>query len=235
MSSAIITLIGLYQYDNSLFDGLTLPDGIDRDLTIDSILMNGGEYEVLYSNPELLKELIKSWSLQWYNVFSQWARATEDMKSIQPLENYDRYEEWTDDGTHSDTQSNSSHNGTTDHNQTTGTNESRETGNSSGTNTVSAYDSNTLVNDRGNSSSDTNNINGTTSSTSNGNTTSDSTFNQDTSGTTSSKHVGHLHGNIGVTTAGQMYKEFYDVMRNYGNIYESISTVFLTNFVIPIL
>lgn len=223
MSSAIITLIGFYGYDPTLFDGLDLPTGVEKDLLIDSILMRGGEYEVVYSNPNLLKSMIGSWSKRWKPVFENWARATSDMGEISPLENYDRYEAWTD--INSSTSTDEMH-GT---GNTSGTDGTTATSNTQGTDTVSAYDSNTLVNNTGTSQANTTTTNATTSTNSATNTMS--TANTNGSGS----HDGHIHGNIGVTTSAAMFREFYDVLAKYGNIYESIATVFLQAFVIPIL
>ena len=103
MSSATLTLMGLYNYDYSLFDNLVLPEGVEKDLVIDAILMRGGDYEVIYPNPDLLKELIGSWSRQWCDTFYNWNRATEGMKEIRPLDNYDRYETWNDSGSNHST------------------------------------------------------------------------------------------------------------------------------------
>ena len=227
MSSAILTLIGLYNYDHTLFDNMVLPDDVDKSLVVDSILMCGGEYEVLYSNADMLKTMIESWSHRWLNVFENWKRATDDMNKINPLDNYDRYEEWEDTGT------NQSHsvdimNGS---GSTSGHDTSNGSGNVTSTDKISADDSNDFVNKNQNIQSNTTNTSADTSTSSNTNTNSTA----DTNGTTNNKHIGHLHGNIGVTTSATMYKEFYDVMRQYGNIYESIAVVFCQNFVIPIL
>ena len=223
MSSAIVTLIGFYGYDPTLFDDLDLPTGVEKDLLVDSILMRGGEYEVVYNNPVLLKSMIGSWSKRWKPVFENWVRATSDIGDISPLENYDRYENWTD--------SNESH--STDvmsgSGTTHGVDASNSTGSVSGTDTVSAYDSSALVNNTG--TNQNNNTN--TSSTSDVSSSTDTTSTANTSG--SGSHEGHIHGNIGVTTSAAMFREFYDVLARYGNIYESIATIFLQAFVIPIL
>lgn len=223
MSSAIITLIGFYGYDPTLFDGLDLPTGVEKDLLIDSILMRGGEYEVVYSNPNLLKSMIGSWSKRWKPVFENWAKATNDMSEISPLENYDRYEAWEDSNTSTSTDE---MHGT---GNTSGTDGTTATSNTQGTDTVSAYDSNVLVNNNGTNQANTTTTNATTSTNSATNTLS--TANSSGSGS----HEGHIHGNIGVTTSAAMFREFYDVLARYGNIYESIATVFLQAFVIPIL
>lgn len=94
MSSATLTLIGMYNWDNTLFDNMQLPDGIDKATLIDSILMRSGEFEVLYSDFDFMKYSIGAWSRKWYPTLERWV----DALSIRynPLENYDRQEEWTD-------------------------------------------------------------------------------------------------------------------------------------------
>ena len=227
MSSAILTLIGLYSYDHTLFDNIDLPDGIEKDLVIDCIIMRGGDYEVIYPNPDLLKELIGSWSKQWKNVFYNWKRATDDMDNINPLDNYDRYEEWEDIG------SSQSHaidvmNGT---GSTSGSDSTHGSANTNSVNKISADDVNDFVNKDRNEQDNSTDTSSSTSTSSHTNTNSTA----DTNGTTNSKHTGHLRGNIGVTTSATMYKEFVEVMRQYGNIYDSIAYVFCNAFVIPIL
>lgn len=235
MASATLTLIGLYSYDHSLFDNLVLPDGLDKDLTIDAIIMRGGDYEVTYPNPDLMRQLIGSWSRQWGDVFYNWKRATDGMNEIRPLDNYDRHESWSDNGSNHST-SNDTMNGS---GSTNGSDTSHGSGtvnnDTTDTSKISADDSNGFVNKTQDTSDNvqTNetNTSATTSTTSQTNTHSSA----ESSGTNSSTHEGHIYGNIGVTTSAQMFKEFYDIMRQYGNIYDSIATVFCQSFVIPIL
>lgn len=94
MSSATLTLIGMYNWDNTLFDNMQLPDGIDKATLIDSILIRSGEFEVMYSDFDFMKYSIGAWSRKWYPTLERWI----DALSIKynPLENYDRQEEWTD-------------------------------------------------------------------------------------------------------------------------------------------
>lgn len=94
MSSAKMTLIGLTKFDNSLFDDLVLPDGIDKDLFINSLLLKGGEFELLYPDPEFMRYSIAVWSRKWYRTFSEWLKGTE--AEWNPIYNYDRFEESED-------------------------------------------------------------------------------------------------------------------------------------------
>ena len=248
MSSAIMTLIGLYNYDHTLFDGFdNLPAGIDKGLLVDTVIMRGGEYEVLYPNPDLLKSLISSWSTRYYPLISNWLKAQSDIAEVNPLENYDRYEEWEDNesGQHSNTTSSSSQSASTDtmsgSGSTSGSDNTSGSASTTGTDTVSAFDSNTLVNDKGTSQSNTTTTESTTSTTSQTSTSSNATTNGSASESVTGSdskagtHEGHIHGNIGVTTAGAMYREFLDIIGKYGNIYESVATIFLQSFVIPLV
>ena len=91
---AKITLIGMYNYDQTLFDLLTLPTGIDKSTLVDNILIRSGEFEVLYPDMDFLKFSIGAWSRKWRPTFDRWQKALEI--EYNPLENYDRTEEWTD-------------------------------------------------------------------------------------------------------------------------------------------
>ena len=91
MSSAKMTLIGMYNYDQTIFNELVMPDGIDKDLFINSLLMQGGEFEVLYPDPDFMKTSIKIWSTKWYRTFAEWLRGTQQRWN--PIYNYDRFEE----------------------------------------------------------------------------------------------------------------------------------------------
>lgn len=224
MSSAKITLIGLYQYNNNLFSGFSnLPESIEMDLLVDNILMRGGEYEVLYPNPDFLKDAITSWSKRYAPVVSNWLKAIDATEDIAPLENYDRIEDW------SDNRSSNSTNNMSGNGSTSGTDSTSGNASTIGTDTVSAYDSSTLVDDTGTTQTNTTQTASNTSTNSTTQTASTAT-NQD-----AATHSGRIHGNIGVTTSAAMWREWMDVVEKYGNIYDSIATIFLQSFVIPLI
>lgn len=99
MSSAKFTLIGTEIYFNninqSLFDNLTIPQGLTKQTLVDTILMRGGEFEVQYGNPEFLRKLVGPWSQKYMPTMQRWVDALAI--DYNPLENYDRMEDWTDD------------------------------------------------------------------------------------------------------------------------------------------
>ena len=96
MATAKATLIGMYNFDSSIFDKLVLPDGIDKDLFINTLLLKAGEFEVLYFEPIFLQTAIGVWSNKWYRTFAEWLRGTQ--ATWNPIHNYDRIEDILDSG-----------------------------------------------------------------------------------------------------------------------------------------
>ena len=185
MSSAKLTLIGCNAFfeniGDDLFKGLTLPEGLAKKTLTDNILLQGGEFEVLYSDPWALQNFISVWADREQATFQRWV----DALAIEyaPLENYDRHEDWTDtldsDGT----------------SNTTGTNDTSTSG--TVTTDVSAFDSSSYQpKDKV-----------TSSETIDNDTTERNTSTLDNEGV----HTGRIHGNIGVTTSQQMLEAELDL------------------------
>ena len=89
-----LTLIGLSNYDSTLFDNLELPDGYDKETFINSLLLEHGEKCVLYSNPAFMKNAIGLWGRKWSLELTRIYEALT--AEYDPIYNYDRYEEYTD-------------------------------------------------------------------------------------------------------------------------------------------
>lgn len=208
MSIMKMTMIGIESYLNennkSVFDKMVIPESelIDRDTLINSILMQCGEFEVLYANPDFLTNAIGVWSMKNMKTFEKWVNALSI--EYNPLENYDRIEEWTD---------NSNSNG---HSVQNGMN--TDVGNQTTNDSISAFDSDTM---RPNTASSTD-----TDNTTRINSVADSNDNA------SNVHSGRMHGNIGVTTSQQMLQSELDI--SLWNIYTHIATLFQQEFTIPI-
>ena len=92
-----LTLIGLYNYDNTALDLLSFPEGIDKNLAISTILLRCGEFELLYPSLPFVKSLCDVWSKKHYRTFEKWVAALA--VEYDPLNNYDRHEIYSD--THS--------------------------------------------------------------------------------------------------------------------------------------
>ena len=212
MSTAKITLIGFNNYYANLWDLLRVPSGINKEELINNILMKGGEFEVLYSNPEFMKNMIGVWSTKWMHTMERWVKALSI--NYDPLENYDRREEWLDVN---------SRTGKTDRTErATGHDDSTSSGSGNTTNSRSAFDaSDYSPHDKSDSTS-------SGSNTSDSLTSANGTINENESGT--NKRTGRAHGNIGVTTSQQMLESELEIAR--WNLYDEITDLFLSEFCI---
>ena len=59
---AKLSVMGLYNYDPTLFDGFVVPDELDRDNLIKQILIEHAELTVIYPDAEYMKMVIANWS-----------------------------------------------------------------------------------------------------------------------------------------------------------------------------
>lgn len=92
---AMVSILGLYNYDESIFDDLSVPTGLDKAELIETILFQNAELELLYSDPATMKLAIKGWS-----VASQYS--WEKLQNTLTLE-YNPI--WNKDGTITETES----------------------------------------------------------------------------------------------------------------------------------
>lgn len=103
-----VMLATMYNFDPSIFDGVEFPSNISVQDFVDSLLMQCGEMPVLYSSPPLFKSLIRVWSqISQYT----WERLAKTLTAeYNPIENYDRMEEWEDSATNTSRYTNSVNN-----------------------------------------------------------------------------------------------------------------------------
>ena len=238
-----LTLIGMYNYDNTLFANLSLPDGYNTDDFIDTFLLEHGEKCVQYTDIDFMKFAIgvvsKKWALELERIYD--ALTAE----YNPIENYDRNEEWEDhagttygrtnnvDYTDSRTPNlkNQTLYGKTDTNtQTTDSETERKR---------SAFNSSNYEPDEKNISKD-----GTRTLEQRGTDTVSTTGSDKTnrrgkieglSGTdkTNSSHLGRVHGNIGVRSAASMASEVVD-QRLEKNLLDIAGRIFANELLIQI-
>lgn len=173
---AMLSILSLYAYDNTIFNDLELPEDVDRQTIIDKICFDNAELSLVYTDPAAVKLLIKNWS----TVESpNWTRIAEALAAeYSPIENYDRYEDFTDTSS-----------------QSTGT-----------TRKVAGWNNDSSL------------------------TPAEGV---DSSGSGSNRRTGHLHGNIGVTTAQQMITEEVK-LRSSITLANVISSSFRKHFCIMI-
>ena len=92
------TLWGFEYYYNkrgeSLFDNINLPDGIDKEVLVNTIMLESSELEMIYSNGDFLKVAIQNWFCRKYPMIERFINATN--LEYNPIENYNRVETWKD-------------------------------------------------------------------------------------------------------------------------------------------
>lgn len=219
MSSAKITLIGLYRWLNAenidLFDAFkSLPEGIDKETLVNLILTEGGEFEPLYADANMMKGQIDLFVSQHMRTFTKWVKALAI--EYNPIENYDRMEDWTD----------------VNHNieSSTGNIKNDSNGNSSSNNTDNTNNNVSAFDDYSMSPHDSSETSSNSSANSSANSSSNSITNGSSDG--NSTHTGRTHGNIGVTTSQQMLQSELDIARF--NIYQQICDLFIDELLLAV-
>lgn len=91
-----LSIKGLYDYDSHIFDEVSFPGDIAKDVIIRKIIFDNAELGLVYTDPKTLKEMLRVWSVinqrSWERI---WTALNEPYN---PIENYDRQESWTDTG-----------------------------------------------------------------------------------------------------------------------------------------
>ena len=249
---ATMSLLGLYNYDESLLDGLIeslpnkygIPSGyadsyytdvtIDPQTVVENLLVECAEFEIMYSDFNALKRIIKIWSakekLVWQKMYNTICY------KYNPIWNKDGKTVWTERQTGSGTKKETEKgtkttnaNGTTNDeytststttNKTTGTGTNTRTGQDETTGKVSAYDSTDFQNrEKTNSTASENNStestedftgngkvtnSGTKTITNTGDETNNVSRETSDNNTGETTHEQSETGNIGVTMTQQM-------------------------------
>ena len=222
---SLLTVEGLYNYDNTLFDGFNVPDGLVKQIAIDAILMRSRELEILYPDFTYMKNRITIWSnkyqINWKKLYDT------TVLEYNPIENYDRMEDWTDTDDETSSSARDNTRNTTNRVTSNSTNEIM--------NRVNVTDQNTAFNaglaDHAKQITDGDTTeNGTITNTETGK----DTENESVNGGRSGKHTrtGRAHGNIGVTTSQQMIQSERDLV--VFNLYDVIAESFIENFCLMI-
>lgn len=90
-----ITLNSLFNYDKSLFNNIELNNYIDKDVMVSVILEKCGEFPLLYPDIDYMKYAINLFFKKHKNTFDKWSELYQ--LEYNPLHNYDRHEEYSDD------------------------------------------------------------------------------------------------------------------------------------------
>ncbi len=242
----MITIIGLYNYDNSIFDTLQLPEDITKETLTNYLMMECGNLETFIPDPVIMKNAIGYWSAAHLDVWQHLVETTQ----------YEYNPIWNKDGTFTETETRN----------LAGTDHSTETRNLAGTdsntetrNLAGSYNSTETRNLAGN---ETRNLSGSIDKTATTKTnaynggglterdqTIEDTATTDTGtiGTTDTGTVGNQkpasdtgtisrsrteQGNSGITSTQQLIKEEREIAEF--NIYEYITRSFKERFCIMV-
>ncbi len=66
-----ISLLGMYQYDKTILDGFRVPEGMDRDATINNLLLETSELEFLYPDINTCKFAIGAWTDKEFRIWQK--------------------------------------------------------------------------------------------------------------------------------------------------------------------
>lgn len=144
-----LTLWGIDSYlDKKLFEGIAVPEAANKDMLVDTIMFESGDLYPYIQQPYFLGANIRNWFARMLPQFEKMFEALN--AEYNPIENYNRYEHWTDnrDIANADNRTNNidtdySSNKTTDFVSDTKTDYKSDTTTNLESNSHTNYDSNT--------------------------------------------------------------------------------------------
>lgn len=186
-------------FDSTLFDGLQLPEGVDKKLVINCIIERHGNTALAHPDPKWMRHYIGTWSARRLPIWQK-LDATLHLE-YNPIENYDRKEDIEEKRTTGRTSSSSA-------SSTNGeTNAEERSENQTSLHDVSAENASDYQAD----SKDTVTGGGTSSYRRDIDTSSEISGQENVTDTFT--HSNRTHGNIGVTTSQQMIQAERDLVR----------------------
>lgn len=220
---AKITLFGMERWmqneHKSLFDNLTVPAGCDKDAFVDNLMVNAGEFAVLYSDPDYMQDAIGKWGIKNALTFTKWFDAWNE--TYDPLHNYDRKEEVEDNDTslRGRSEKGSEENSTETH--------SGVASNSKNQNNVSAFDEDGF-------SPHDEQVGSVSENSSTGGRSSGKSKNQiNENEAHTHKHAARMYGNIGVTSSQQLLEAEMKLREGF-NPYDLMEKDFMLRFLVPV-
>ena len=259
---ARMSLMGLYDYDNTILDDLAVPEGLDVSILKDNLLIECGYREILYPRPDFFKMALRAWVRKNIGIWAELYDTTQ--YEYNPIENYDRKEDntyvRTDDLTMTNSGKDTTQNSGKDITQNSGT----DTTQNSGTDSTQNSGSDTTLNKA--HAFNTSGLTDSNSSTLSNGLKQDLTYGQkvelehgqkielehgqkielehgqkvelehghviDNTGTQTNHEDIYAHGNIGVMSTQDMIKQQREVVQF--NIYDYIISDFQKRFILGI-
>lgn len=87
----ILDINGLYIWDNTIFDNMVIPSGLNKPELIDNIILDCRELSISISSPTIMKRAIELWSKKNKYYFDELYKTMQ--YQYNPIENYDRRSE----------------------------------------------------------------------------------------------------------------------------------------------
>lgn len=235
---ASLSILGLYQREPTLFDELKLPGSMNKDVLIDNILYEAASLEVYYPDPNFMKFMIGRWSFMNQSVWQKLYDTT--VLDYNPIYNYDRTEEWTEnekmlDGrTAASTETETRNLKTGETSRTDSNGDVTTTGtmktelNVSGYNEVTFTPSEETIETPDTMTSNNVIVDGTRDSTNTGTVSIDKKDTESLDRKRDNLRTGRAFGNIGVTTTQQMIQQERETVTF--NMYKVITDSFVDRF-----
>ena len=88
MARIKLTVVGLFNYNENLFDRMALPYGVDKDLLVTNILERAGDLPLLYPNYDFMESMVYVWSHNELDIWEKLDKTTH--LDYNPIDNYDR-------------------------------------------------------------------------------------------------------------------------------------------------
>lgn len=254
-----MSILGLYEFDNTIFDNMVLPAGLEIDTMKNNILMECAELETLYPNPSFMKTAIGFWSRgrlqEWervntlYEIDMSPANEYDYTRTLTGSRNTDTDEHRTksydlsDRKTGTDTKASTGTQSTETESEYENSNESTDTKNLTDTDKVSAYNSSTFENRAQSTHTGTDGVEESNSGTAGetvtrtDNLTDTATYNSNTAktGTEDDQHNGNEDTAYSETVTESGHKGFLakavkDALEIKGTIYDYICEDFKQRF-----
>lgn len=206
MSKGNLSILGFYLYDSSVFQGFQVPEGMDRNTAIDSIILNNAELELVYTDFDFMKQAITLWSNMNQSIWAKLYKTT--VLEYNPI--------WNKDGTIKEVET------TIREMDASGSNSTNSNSNSTAKDesSVAAFNSSTLEK------------NGQVDSTDASLVASQGSYSDSSDDKEMRSYERTEQGNIGVTSTQQLIKEEREV-DNF-NIYDVIASDFKNRFCLAI-
>ena len=154
MGEAKLSILGLYSWDNTIFDLMQFPayqDGDtlrqlsddEKNMLVMNLISECSGLEILYPNPTVMKNMIGLWSMKEVPTWNRIFRAS--LAEYNPIENYHRTEHSTETLAHYDQHSGADTNQASGSDHVNGGSTDTNSGTDTTTGKVTGYDSIQLV------------------------------------------------------------------------------------------